>query len=162
MDKTIGKTLFLPYAGHYHPALPTNQPAPPPGLSRENSSSSRPGSALSSTRAPAAGGVRLRPGSAGGRRQRPLSIATTGMTASMYEERQRPQGLTSTVHRSKGPGEAWCGFAQGALEDLSNFTIRFSKVDKGSSITTRKMLKQFQYGILLRTLMAYGHFHTGA
>jgi len=68
-----------------------------PGMSRENSSTSRPGSSLSSrpatTPGSAGGGsaVRLRPGSSGGRRQRPLSIATTGMTASMYEERQRPE-----------------------------------------------------------------------
>jgi len=76
------------------------------GLSRENSSSSRPGSALSAHRS-TVGGVRLRPGSAGGRRQRPLSIATTGMssgmTASMYEERQRPTP-TSTPSHSRGKG----------------------------------------------------------
>merc|ERR1719445_389363 len=76
------------------------------GLSRENSSSSRPGSALSAHRS-TVGGVRLRPGSAGGRRQRPLSIATTGMssgmTASMYEERQMPTP-TSTPSHSRGKG----------------------------------------------------------
>merc|ERR1719219_2977363 len=75
-----------------------------PGLSRENSSSSRPGSALSAHRN-TVGGVRLRPGSAGGRRQRPLSIATTGMTASMYEERQRPTPTSTPSHtRGKGAG----------------------------------------------------------
>merc|ERR1719242_1253493 len=57
-----------------------------PGISRENSSASRPGSALSSARAMS--GVRLR--SAPSRRPRPMSIATTGMTTSMYEERQKP------------------------------------------------------------------------
>merc|ERR1719361_1903789 len=50
------------------------------GISRENSSASRPGSALSSSRAMS--GVRLR--SAPSRRPRPMSIATTGMTTSMY------------------------------------------------------------------------------
>ena len=75
-----------------------------PGLSRENSSSSRPGSALSAHRN-TVGGVRLRPGSAGGRRQRPLSIATTGMTASMYEERQKPTPTSTPSHtRGKGAG----------------------------------------------------------
>merc|ERR1719458_384294 len=73
------------------------------GLSRENSSSSRPGSALSASHRNTVGGVRLRPGSAGGRRQRPLSIATTGMTASMYEERQRPTP-TSTPSQTRGKG----------------------------------------------------------
>jgi len=62
----------------------------PEGLSRENSSSSRPGSALSAG-GRGSGGVRLRnSGGGAARRQRPLSIATTGMTASMYEERQKP------------------------------------------------------------------------
>merc|ERR1719500_855832 len=76
-----------------------------PGLSRENSSSSRPGSALSASHRNTVGGVRLRPGSAGGRRQRPLSIATTGMTASMYEERQRPTPTSTPSHtRGKGAG----------------------------------------------------------
>merc|ERR1719400_791008 len=56
------------------------------GISRENSSASRPGSALSSGRA--VSGVRMR--STPTRRPRPLSIATTGMTTSMYEERQKP------------------------------------------------------------------------
>merc|ERR1719479_419843 len=57
-----------------------------PGISRENSTASRPGSALSSGRAMS--GVRMR--STPTRRPRPLSIATTGMTTSMYEERQKP------------------------------------------------------------------------
>merc|ERR1719445_346240 len=87
-----------------NPASGTATPRRSPGLSRENSSSSRPGSALSAHRS-TVGGVRLRPGSAGGRRQRPLSIATTGMssgmTASMYEERQRP---TPTPSHSRGKG----------------------------------------------------------
>merc|ERR1719151_232333 len=75
------------------------------GLSRENSSSSRPGSALSASHRNTVGGVRLRPGSAGGRRQRPLSIATTGMTASMYEDRQRPTTTSTPSHtRGKGAG----------------------------------------------------------
>jgi len=89
-----------------NPASGTATPRRSPGLSRENSSSSRPGSALSAHRS-TVGGVRLRPGSAGGRRQRPLSIATTGMssgmTASMYEERQRPTP-TSTPSHSRGKG----------------------------------------------------------
>merc|ERR550525_1580414 len=79
------------------------------GLSRENSSSSRPGSALSAHNRTTVGGVRLRPGSASGRRQRPLSIATTGMsagmTASMYEERQRPTPMSTPSH-SRGKGAA--------------------------------------------------------
>merc|ERR1719362_1917369 len=75
-----------------------------PGLSRENSSSSRPGSALSASHRNTVGGVRLRPGSAGGRRQRPLSIATTGMTASMYEERQRPTPTSTPSHTRSGKG----------------------------------------------------------
>merc|ERR1719370_2004335 len=74
------------------------------GLSRENSSSSRPGSALSASHRNTVGGVRLRPGSAGGRRQRPLSIATTGMTASMYEERQRPTPTSPPSHTRSGKG----------------------------------------------------------
>merc|ERR1711892_1597334 len=56
-----------------------------PGISRENSTASRPGSAMSGR-----GGVRLRSAPGGARRPRPMSIATTGMTASMYEERQKP------------------------------------------------------------------------
>merc|ERR1719208_321891 len=51
-----------------NPASGTATPRRSPGLSRENSSSSRPGSALSAHRS-TVGGVRLRPGSAGGRRQ---------------------------------------------------------------------------------------------
>jgi len=87
----------------------TATPRRSPGLSRENSSSSRPGSALSAHNRTTVGGVRLRPGSAGGRRQRPLSIATTGMsagmTASMYEERQRPTPMSTPSH-SRGKGAA--------------------------------------------------------
>lgn len=66
---------------------------PPLGLSRENSTASRPSSAMSGG---GRGQVRLR--SAPTRRPRPLSIATTGMTSStngmttsMFEDRQRPQ-----------------------------------------------------------------------
>ena len=72
------------------PLLPTNPVLSLPGISRENSTASaRPGSAMSgaSARTPGAQ-VRLR--SAGARRPRPMSIATTGMTSSMYEERQKP------------------------------------------------------------------------
>merc|ERR1711892_297902 len=58
---------------------------PKEGISRENSTASRPGSAMSGR-----GGVRLRSAPGGARRPRPMSIATTGMTASMYEERQKP------------------------------------------------------------------------
>merc|ERR1712002_388664 len=56
---------------------------------------SRPGSAMSGK-----GGVRLRSAPGGARRPRPMSIATTGMTASMYEERQKP----SHVPRQKSLG----------------------------------------------------------
>ena len=73
------------------PLLPTNPVLSLPGISRENSTASaaRPGSALSGSSARTPGsGVRLR--SAGARRPRPMSIATTGMTSSMYEERQKP------------------------------------------------------------------------
>merc|ERR1719357_1399724 len=65
------------------------------GISRENSTASRPGSAMSGR-----GGVRLRSAPGGARRPRPMSIATTGMTASMYEERQKP----SHVPRQKSFG----------------------------------------------------------
>merc|ERR1719370_2492989 len=65
------------------------------GISRENSTASRPGSAMSGR-----GGVRLRSAPGGPRRPRPMSIATTGMTASMYEERQKP----SHVPRQKSLG----------------------------------------------------------
>jgi len=87
----------------------SSTPRRSPGLSRENSSSSRPGSALStsgrgSVGGAQVGGVRLRPGSSGGRRPRPMSIATTGMTASMYEERQRPATAVSHVPRQKSSG----------------------------------------------------------
>jgi len=68
---------------------------PREGLSRENSTASRPGSAMSGR-----GGVRLRSAPGGARRPRPMSIATTGMTASMYEERQKP----SHVPRQKSLG----------------------------------------------------------
>merc|ERR1719431_494238 len=65
------------------------------GISRENSTASRPGSAMSGR-----GGVRRRSAPGGARRPRPMSIATTGMTASMYEERQKP----SHVPRQKSLG----------------------------------------------------------
>jgi len=79
------------------------------GISRENTSTaSRPGSAMSGGSGPPRP-VRLR--SAPSRRPRPTSIATTGMsgsivsnggmTASMYEERQRPQ---AHVPRQKSLG----------------------------------------------------------
>jgi len=64
-----------------------------PGLSRENSTASagRPGSAMSGGAANSRtiSGVRMR-SAPGSRRPRPMSIATTGMTSSMYEERQKP------------------------------------------------------------------------
>merc|ERR550525_2259585 len=87
-----------------NPSSGAATPRRSPGLSRENSSSSRPGSALSASHRNTVGGVRLRPGSAGGRRQRPLSIATTGMTASMYEERQRPTPTSTPSHTRSGKG----------------------------------------------------------
>ena len=63
-----------------------------PGLSRENSTTtSRPGSAMSGRGGAASNGGPVRLRSAPPRRPRPLSIATTGMTSSMYEERQKPQ-----------------------------------------------------------------------
>lgn len=81
------------------------------GISRENTSTaSRPGSAMSNGSGPPRP-VRLR--SAPSRRPRPTSIATTGMTgapassgmmtASMYEERQRP-ALSNHVPRQKSLG----------------------------------------------------------
>ena len=84
--ESISPTLFVLCV----PLLPTNPVLSLPGISRENSTASaRPGSAMSgaSARTPGAQ-VRLR--SAGARRPRPMSIATTGMTSSMYEERQKP------------------------------------------------------------------------
>merc|ERR1719481_1607865 len=99
-------TLTMKREDHHAPGS-ASTPRRSPGLSRENSSSSRPGSALSTPArgvggAGSGGGVRMRPGSSGGRRPRPLSIATTGMTASMYEERQRP--TVSHVPRQKSTG----------------------------------------------------------
>jgi len=99
-------TLTMKREDHHAPGS-ASTPRRSPGLSRENSSSSRPGSALSTPARGVGGagsgsGVRMRPGSSGGRRPRPLSIATTGMTASMYEERQRP--TVSHVPRQKSTG----------------------------------------------------------
>jgi len=74
------------------------------GLSRENSTASRPNSAMSGGRGGA--GVRLRT-SGTNRRPRPLSIATTGMTgsnsgmtASMFEERQKPAAPVQVRNKS--------------------------------------------------------------
>jgi len=75
-----------------------------PGLSRENSlAGSRPGSSLSAPRPNTSSGVRMRDKGQGARRQRPLSIATTGMTASMYEERQRPSHVPRQKSASTTP-----------------------------------------------------------
>ena len=104
-DETLLGGLFPHFPTWMTACLPQLTSFALPGLSRENSSSSRPGSALSASHRNTVGGVRLRPGSAGGRRQRPLSIATTGMTASMYEERQRPTPTSTPSHtRGKGAG----------------------------------------------------------
>ena len=73
--------------------VPTNPTLSILGLSRENSTASagRPGSAMSGGAANSRtiSGVRMR-SAPGSRRPRPMSIATTGMTSSMYEERQKP------------------------------------------------------------------------
>merc|ERR1740128_993477 len=63
------------------------------GLSRENSTASRPSSAMSG--GGRGGGVRLRSATAAPRRPRPLSIATTGMTSSM-------NGMTASMYEERG------------------------------------------------------------
>merc|ERR1740128_1137744 len=64
-----------------------------PGLSRENSTASRPSSAMSG--GGRGGGVRPRSATAAPRRPRPLSIATTGMTSSM-------NGMTASMYEERG------------------------------------------------------------
>jgi len=91
-----------------------------PGISRENSTASahRPGSAMSGgTAAAARAGVRLR-SAPSSRRPRPLSIATTGMTSSMYEERQRP-----------APGPA-------PVRDKSSATPKVERMKRARSVTS--------------------------
>jgi len=90
------------------------------GISRENSTASahRPGSAMSGgTAAAARAGVRLR-SAPSSRRPRPLSIATTGMTSSMYEERQRP-----------APGPA-------PVRDKSSATPKVERMKRARSVTS--------------------------
>jgi len=103
-------------------AVTAGAPLRKPGLSRENSTASRPSSAMSGSR----GQVRMRSGP--GRRPRPLSIATTGMTASnsgmtssMYEERQKPQ-----------------------LRNKSFATPKFDRTKRARSVTSEQILDDDQ------------------
>jgi len=113
-----------------------------PGISRENSTASRPGSAMSGR-----GGVRLRSAPGGARRPRPMSIATTGMTASMYEERQKP----SHVPRQKSLGTPKADRMKrarsvtsdtGGIEDDNRSTTSSQSVGPTNRTPTRKTPSQ--------------------
>merc|ERR1719370_177984 len=112
------------------------------GISRENSTASRPGSAMSGR-----GGVRLRSAPGGARRPRPMSIATTGMTASMYEERQKP----SHVPRQKSLGTPKADRMKrarsvtsdtGGIEDDNRSTTSSQSVGPTNRTPTRKTPSQ--------------------
>eukprot|EP00092_Neocalanus_flemingeri_P054056 GFUD01063647.1.p1 GENE.GFUD01063647.1~~GFUD01063647.1.p1 ORF type:complete len:883 (+),score=281.09 GFUD01063647.1:1069-3717(+) len=113
-----------------------------PGISRENSTASRPGSAMSGR-----GGVRLRSAPGGARRPRPMSIATTGMTASMYEERQKP----THVPRQKSSGTPKADRMKrarsvtsdtGGIEDDNRSTASSQSVGPVNRTPTRKTPSQ--------------------
>jgi len=113
-----------------------------PGISRENSTASRPGSAMSGR-----GGVRLRSAPGGARRPRPMSIATTGMTASMYEERQKP----AHVPRQKSLGTPKADRMKrarsvtsdaGGIEDDNRSTASSQSVGPTNRTPTRKTPSQ--------------------
>eukprot|EP00090_Calanus_glacialis_P005851 TRINITY_DN1454_c0_g1_i9.p1 TRINITY_DN1454_c0_g1~~TRINITY_DN1454_c0_g1_i9.p1 ORF type:complete len:888 (-),score=312.27 TRINITY_DN1454_c0_g1_i9:501-3164(-) len=113
-----------------------------PGISRENSTASRPGSAMSGR-----GGVRLRSAPGGARRPRPMSIATTGMTASMYEERQKP----AHVPRQKSSGTPKADRMKrarsvtsdtGGIEDDNRSTTSSQSVGPTNRTPTRKTPSQ--------------------
>eukprot|EP00090_Calanus_glacialis_P005848 TRINITY_DN1454_c0_g1_i6.p1 TRINITY_DN1454_c0_g1~~TRINITY_DN1454_c0_g1_i6.p1 ORF type:complete len:834 (-),score=302.11 TRINITY_DN1454_c0_g1_i6:501-3002(-) len=112
------------------------------GISRENSTASRPGSAMSGR-----GGVRLRSAPGGARRPRPMSIATTGMTASMYEERQKP----AHVPRQKSSGTPKADRMKrarsvtsdtGGIEDDNRSTTSSQSVGPTNRTPTRKTPSQ--------------------
>merc|ERR1711892_454335 len=112
------------------------------GISRENSTASRPGSAMSGR-----GGVRLRSAPGGARRPRPMSIATTGMTASMYEERQKP----THVPRQKSLGTPKADRMKrarsvtsdtGGIEDDNRSTASSQSVGPVNRTPTRKTPSQ--------------------
>merc|ERR1711892_1452480 len=115
---------------------------PKEGISRENSTASRPGSAMSGR-----GGVRLRSAPGGARRPRPMSIATTGMTASMYEERQKP----THVPRQKSLGTPKADRMKrarsvtsdtGGVEDDNRSTTSSQSVGPTNRTPTRKTPSQ--------------------
>merc|ERR1719318_484536 len=115
---------------------------PKEGISRENSTASRPGSAMSGR-----GGVRLRSAPGGARRPRPMSIATTGMTASMYEERQKP----THVPRQKSFGTPKADRMKrarsvtsdtGGIEDENRSTTSSQSVGPTNRTPTRKTPSQ--------------------
>eukprot|EP00092_Neocalanus_flemingeri_P080220 GFUD01100051.1.p1 GENE.GFUD01100051.1~~GFUD01100051.1.p1 ORF type:complete len:958 (+),score=291.54 GFUD01100051.1:309-3182(+) len=115
---------------------------PKEGISRENSTASRPGSAMSGR-----GGVRLRSAPGGARRPRPMSIATTGMTASMYEERQKP----THVPRQKSSGTPKADRMKrarsvtsdtGGIEDDNRSTASSQSVGPVNRTPTRKTPSQ--------------------
>eukprot|EP00090_Calanus_glacialis_P005847 TRINITY_DN1454_c0_g1_i5.p1 TRINITY_DN1454_c0_g1~~TRINITY_DN1454_c0_g1_i5.p1 ORF type:complete len:962 (-),score=331.96 TRINITY_DN1454_c0_g1_i5:501-3386(-) len=115
---------------------------PKEGISRENSTASRPGSAMSGR-----GGVRLRSAPGGARRPRPMSIATTGMTASMYEERQKP----AHVPRQKSSGTPKADRMKrarsvtsdtGGIEDDNRSTTSSQSVGPTNRTPTRKTPSQ--------------------
>merc|ERR1719318_161619 len=115
---------------------------PKEGISRENSTASRPGSAMSGR-----GGVRLRSAPGGARRPRPMSIATTGMTASMYEERQKP----THVPRQKSFGTPKADRMKqarsvtsdtGGIEDDNRSTTSSQSVGPTNRTPTRKTPSQ--------------------
>merc|ERR1712050_131003 len=113
-----------------------------PGISRENSTASRPGSAMSGR-----GGVRLRSAPGGGRRPRPMSIATTGMTASMYEERQKPshvprQKSLSTPKADRMKRARSVTSDTGGIEDDNRSTTSSQSVGPTNRTPTRKTPSQ--------------------
>merc|ERR1712142_440583 len=103
---------------------------------------SRPGSAMSGR-----GGVRLRSAPGGGRRPRPMSIATTGMTASMYEERQKPshvprQKSLSTPKADRMKRARSVTSDTGGIEDDNRSTTSSQSVGPTNRTPTRKTPSQ--------------------
>jgi len=131
-----------------------------PGISRENSTTgSRPGSALSAPR-PSTGGVKMRVGG-GARRPRPLSIATTGMTASMYEERQKPahvprnkSSATPKLDRIKRARSVTSD--TGGIDDDNRSTTSSQSVGPANRTPTRKTPSQVKAEAAARKAKATG------
>merc|ERR1712002_544398 len=103
---------------------------------------SRPGSAMSGK-----GGVRLRSAPGGGRRARPMSIAPTGMTASMYEERQKPshvprQKSLSTPKADRMKRARSVTSDTGGIEDDNRSTTSSQSVGPTNRTPTRKTPSQ--------------------